>query len=250
MKERIRNLSLICLLLGLLAACTGTQKKIETDTNPPAVPTGLSFVAGNSQVSLSWTANSETDFKQFNLYQGTSSSNLAKVSSLTTTSTTLTGLTNGQTYFFALDAEDDAGNLSAKTTPVNATPQAATIDTTAPTLLSTSPADGDTNIALNINLSFVFSEAMNQAVTQSALSFNPETSCDFSWNTAGDTLTCNPQSDLSSGASYTVSLSTAAQDLAGNNLATGSSLSFTTGTTTLATCTFGSANFNACLFGN
>lgn len=248
MKEGIRKLSLICLLLCLVAACS-TQKQPETDTSPPAVPAGFAIVTGDSQLSLSWAANTEADLKQYNLYQGTNSSNLTKVASLTATSTTVTGLSNGQTYFFALDAEDDAGNLSEKTATQAATPQAQA-DTTAPSLISTNPANTETDIALNINISFVFSEAMNQSVTEAALSFNPAINCDFSWNTLGDILSCNPQSDLSSNTSYTVTLSSAAQDLAGNALSTGSSFSFSTGTTTLSSCIFGSSNFNACLFGN
>lgn len=248
MKERIALLTLICLTLTLLAACT-SQKAPQTDTTAPAVPNGLTAQAGDTQVSLSWTANSETDFKRYIIYQGTSNSNLSSIANTSESKFTVTGLTNGQSYFFALEAEDETGNVSAKTAPVSATPQASTEDTLPPSLISSSPVNGAADVALNANLSFTFSEAMNQATTEAALSFSPTVACSFSWNGAGDKLTCNPDSDLAAATTYSVSISTGAQDLASNPLEA-QALSFSTGSTSLANCTFNSSTFNSCLFGN
>lgn len=125
-------------------------------------------------------------------------------------------------------------------------------DTTAPTLKSVSPLDSSSNIAINTNLVFAFSEAMNQTETEGAVSSTPAITCAFRWNSAGDTLTCDPNSNLAVSTSYDITVSADAKDLAGNALATAFSSSFTTGTKALETCKFDDATtpFNNCAFGS
>ncbi|CAM3084705.1 fibronectin type III domain-containing protein [Paenibacillus lupini] len=93
------------------------------DTTPPAVPTGLTASAGSSQVTLSWSANTDSDLQGYNLYRGTTKLNTTLISGTTYTAT---GLTNGTSYSFQVSAVDTSSNESAKTTAVNATPQAST----------------------------------------------------------------------------------------------------------------------------
>jgi chitodextrinase len=81
-------------------------------------------VASPGQVSLAWQANLENDLARYNLYQGTQIGNLNKVAEVLagTETLTVTGLNNGATYFFAIDAEDKSGNRSLRSNEVSATP--------------------------------------------------------------------------------------------------------------------------------
>jgi xyloglucan-specific exo-beta-1,4-glucanase len=86
----------------------------------PAVPTGLTATAGNTQVALSWTASSGAtayDVKRSTV----SGSGYATITSPTGTSYTNTGLTNGTTYYYVVAAKNAAGS-SANSAQVSATP--------------------------------------------------------------------------------------------------------------------------------
>lgn len=101
----------------------------EPDVTPPAAPTGLTAKASDSQVSLSWNANSETDLAGYNVYRSTTSgSGYTKVngSLVTGTSFNNTGLTNGTTYYYVVTAVDSSANQSPHSNQASATPEAAT----------------------------------------------------------------------------------------------------------------------------
>jgi lysophospholipase L1-like esterase/fibronectin type 3 domain-containing protein len=76
---------------------------------PPATPTGLTAAAGNTQITLSWTAASGAT--SYNIKRATTSggpyTNIA--TGITTTSYTNTGLTNGTTYYYVVSAVNTAG---------------------------------------------------------------------------------------------------------------------------------------------
>jgi alpha-tubulin suppressor-like RCC1 family protein len=83
----------------------------------PHVPTPTGFVAtaGNKQVSLSWDA--VTGATSYNIYYGASSevttSTGASISGVTTTSYTVTGLSNYTQYYFIVTAVTSGGESSA-----------------------------------------------------------------------------------------------------------------------------------------
>ena len=96
----------------------------------PDAPTGLSATAGDSQVSLSWTAPSNTGGTPITDYLVEFSTDGANWSTFadgtgTATSATVTGLTNGVSYSFRVSAITSAGTGSASSvatgTPVAAT---------------------------------------------------------------------------------------------------------------------------------
>lgn len=97
----------------------------DTPTFLPA-PTGLGATAGNAQVTLSWTASAGAT--RYSVYQGTTSGGESAVAVATVpgnTSTVISGLTNGTTYFFVVKAfisSDDHSEASAETSaqPVGA----------------------------------------------------------------------------------------------------------------------------------
>ena len=84
----------------------------------PAAPTGLVATAGNAQVALTWTAVSGATSYTV-LENGTA------VTTTTSASATVTGLTNGTTYSFTVEATNGGGS-SAQSSAVVATPVAST----------------------------------------------------------------------------------------------------------------------------
>jgi fibronectin type 3 domain-containing protein len=87
---------------------------------PPA-PSGLSASSGNAQASLSWTASSGAT--SYNVLRSTTSgSGYASIATgVTATSYTNTGLTNGTTYYFVVQAVNSAGT-SGNSNQASATP--------------------------------------------------------------------------------------------------------------------------------
>jgi Bacterial Ig-like domain len=175
---------IVCLLLAMFAACSQAPGG-GSDTTPPATPNSISVSTSQSQVTLIWTENNEADLKGYNLYWGSAADALndtlfiAKPAS----SQTITDLSNGSTYFFALDAQDEAGNHSSRSETMSAVPGSGA-DTTKPTLVSSTPAHNDASVSVNVNaLVFTFSEAMNTStVTLSSPDYDI-TQLTATWNT-------------------------------------------------------------------
>lgn len=141
-----------------------------------------------------------------------------------------TALSGGIYYLGAVDATSGIGAYSLT---------ARTADTTAPTLVSSSPADNATGVASNANLVLTFGEAVtagtgNIRIYASngtlARSFSVTDTSQVSFS--GTTVTINPSSDLLLGTSYYVNLASGViQDLAGNafaGISSASTLNFST----------------------
>ncbi|MDP6770407.1 MAG: right-handed parallel beta-helix repeat-containing protein, partial [Anaerolineales bacterium] len=94
------------------------------DTTAPATPTSLHATPGNTQVILTWTANSESDLASYKVYGGTSASPTTLVSTVAagTEIYTHSNLTNGTIYYYRISAVDNASNESIKTADVSTTP--------------------------------------------------------------------------------------------------------------------------------
>jgi Ice-binding-like/Bacterial Ig-like domain len=98
-------------------------------------------------------------------------------------------------------------------------------DTTRPTVLGTTPATGEINVALNQRPSVVFSEPMS-AATLNGTSFtlrdtvsNAAVAGSVGYSADSRALIFTPTAALTAATNYTATLSTAATDLAGNALA-------------------------------
>ena len=119
-------------------------------------------------------------------------------------------------------------------------------DTTAPTVSSISPTDGQTGVSISENISVTFSEAMD---TASVTTNTSDTSCSGSFQLSSDTFstcvqmssspsssnsdktfTIDPSSNLSYATSYKIRVTTGVKDSAGNVL--GSQYETSTGFTT------------------
>lgn len=114
-----------------------------SDTTPPTLTGALTATAGDKQVDLAWNAATDNvGVMGYDIEYGTTISYGTAVTSATN-SKTITGLTNGTTYYFRVRAYDSAGNKSAWLT---ATAQPlAPADTTAPTLTGSITATPSTN---------------------------------------------------------------------------------------------------------
>lgn len=103
---------------------------VSSGATPPATPASLSATAGDGQVVLSWTKNSEEDMLRYDIWESNVTegvtSTLTQAACTTSPCTkTITGLTNGTAYSFQIIAVDNDGNSSAGSTAAAATPAAA-----------------------------------------------------------------------------------------------------------------------------
>jgi len=105
-----------------------------SDSNAPSSATSLIGSGVNSDITLSWTNPTESDFVSITVrrsttsYPSTVSDGTAVVSATTTTSFTQTSLDDG-TYYYSVFALDNTGNVSSAVTTSVA------IDITAPTII-------------------------------------------------------------------------------------------------------------------
>ena len=92
-----------------------------TPVLPPGAPTGLSAIAGNMQVAVTWTA--ATGSTSYNIYRSTSQgSQGTKIGASPTASYTDATVINGITYYYEVTATDAAGESPTSTQSAPATP--------------------------------------------------------------------------------------------------------------------------------
>jgi len=103
-------------------------------------------------------------------------------------------------------------------------------DTTPPTVTSTLPADGATNVALGTKITAVFSESMDPATVNDTtfLIDGGTVAGTVTYSEADKKATFTPSSPLSADQYHSASITTGAKDLAGNGLAAVCLWSFTT----------------------
>ena len=116
-------------------------------------------------------------------------------------------------------------------------------DVTAPTVIFTSPANGDRDVQVNKKVMVAFSEEMDTATfTGATFSLKQgRTPVSGKLTTTESTVAFIPASDLEKGKNYNATVSTGAKDMAGNALASNYEWGFTTGVaadTTAPTVTF------------
>jgi hypothetical protein len=122
-------------------AATATPSPLPT---VPDAPTGLVATPGNAQVSLLWTTPSINGGAVIDYYL-VYVNGVVRSDQYSTTSTTISGLTNDQQYSFAIVAHNSVG-ASALSSTITATPTEATNVPGAPTGLTATP--GNTQITV------------------------------------------------------------------------------------------------------
>jgi chitinase len=140
--------------VGNIGAATREILVQNADQTAPAVPTGLQVSAGDGQVSMTWTANTEADLSHYAVkYKKVSDPDLGSswtwpATQLTTNSYTITGLTNGIEYNVEVRAIDTSINKSNYAS-AKATPKA--IDTTPPVAPATLAATVVSSSQINLS---------------------------------------------------------------------------------------------------
>ena len=143
-------------------------------------------------------------------------------------------LDNGVTYTATLTTAvmDLAGNALADNVVWTFTTAADnTADTTAPSVVSTSPDNNASPVAVNTAIIATFSEAIDPAsVDNTSFSVVNGGAVAGTISVVDNTVTFTPSADLAALTVYTATLSTAVTDLAGNPLDNNYVWTFTTGT--------------------
>jgi hypothetical protein len=130
-------------------------------------------------------------------------------------------LGENSTYTVTVDGEDAAGNPLTGVRSFSFTTEGPAPDTTAPTVLATSPSQASVGNARNPVLEVIFSEPMNKASVQAAFVVTAPAGLNtgsFSWNEAGTVMTYVLPTILPYGADVAWQVSTGARDAAGNAL--------------------------------
>lgn len=132
--------------------------------------------------------------------------------------------------------QDSAGNRLAQPFTYQFT-TGIVADTTRPTVVGATAADGGSGFALRQPMTVQFSEPMDQASVQSAFAFVSPVgaTATYFWSGDGQTMTATPTADMAYGQLVTWQIGSGAQDLAGNSLLSAQSFSYrvrriTTGT--------------------
>jgi hypothetical protein len=222
---------------------TGTTADTTAPTVSSTIPANLDTgvaIGGNIAATFSEAMNPLTvTTATFTLKQGsTVVSGAVTYAGTTATFNPTSNLAVSTTYTAAITTGvlDLAGNALAVTKTWSFT-TGTTADTTAPTVSSTIPANLDTGVAINGNITATFSEAMNPLTVTTATFTLKQGSTIVSGavtSPSTTTATFNPTSDLSVSTTYAATVTTGVKDLAGNALAVNKTWSFTTGAATAA----------------
>ena len=214
-----------------------TTPPTVTSTSPADAATGVSentVVSATFSEAIKASTITTGSFTLVATSGGASVSGTVALSTNTATFTPSAALSPSTQYTATITtgAQDAAGNALAANKTWDFTTGVA--DTTPPTVSSTSPTDAATGVSVNASVSATFSEAM-KASTITTGSFmlvatSGGTSVNGSVALSGNTATFTPSAALSPSTQYTATITTGAQDSAGNALAADVTWSFTTGT--------------------
>lgn len=91
------------------------------DVFPPAVPQGLTAIAGINAVELTWDRNTEPDLRGYHVYRALDNGPFEKIADLETPAYSDKTVQSGKRYRYAVSASDQTGNESARSAPVEIT---------------------------------------------------------------------------------------------------------------------------------
>ncbi len=232
------------------------------DTDPPYV-TDHSPVAEATGVSLDPTITATFNEKVVEASVNTTSCTLKEAvtstpitctvsyeaSTQTVTMTPDGSLSESTDYIVTIttDVEDLAGNKMASQETWTFT-TTGPIDTNPPYVTTHNPASDATGVSLDPTITATFNEKVVEAsvnttscTLKEAVTSTPIT-CTVSYEASSRTVTISPNASLSTNTAYTVTITTTVEDLAGNNMASQETWTFTTtGPTTLI---WGSGNWD------
>ena len=94
---------------------------VPLDRFPPAVPAGLTVLAGPSSIELSWDPNSEADFAGYFVYRAVSGGAFERLAGPLSTPTFTDKGARAAAYKYAVTAVDQTGNQSEHSATVEVT---------------------------------------------------------------------------------------------------------------------------------
>src|SRR5205085_7612421 len=104
----------LALSFALLALGCHEDKGVNTVDRPPHTVDSVYSVTGDGRVTVYWRANQENDIDYYKVYRNKApTGTFTLVGSSSSTSFVDTGVTNGNTYYYAVSAVDLAGQESA-----------------------------------------------------------------------------------------------------------------------------------------
>lgn len=180
-------------------AATGLTAQADQGAQPPGSPTGVTAVAGDAQLTASWTAPSSGGAPTS--YVATASG--GKTCTTATTSCTITGLTNGTAYTVTVVAKNSGGD-SAPSSPSSAVTPTAPTAPAAPTAVSATAGDASAAVTWTAP-----SDNGGSAITGYTVTSDPDaktcttatTSCTVSGLTNGTAYTFNVTATNAAGTS-------------------------------------------------
>jgi Raf kinase inhibitor-like YbhB/YbcL family protein len=213
-----------------------------SDVNPPTV-SSTSPASGDNSISISNNVtinfSEEMDPATINTsnitVQDSSGNSVSGVVSYNERIATFTPATD-LSYFtvytvtVGIGVKDSAGNALASNSSWNFTTSSAP-DTIAPTISSTSPSSGATDISISSDVTITFSEEMDSSTINTSnitVQDSGGNSVSGAVSYSSKVATFNPTSDLSHSTVYTVTVGTGVKDTSGNALASSLSRNFTT----------------------
>lgn len=182
----------------------------EKDTQPPSIPEELTVSEKSFEsLSLNWKASTDNDrVAKYLVFL-----NASKVAEVTATTSTLSGLSPGNSYSFSVAAVDASGNSSERSIELKTE---TSIDTEAPSVPENLSVTAITQTSVTITWN---ASTDNAGVLEYAIFLNGEL-----YGTAVNTeLTIN---DLESGKDYSVKILT--RDIYGNNSPLSAAVEFST----------------------
>lgn len=208
-------------------AAVSAETTVTVDNTPPdtTITSGPATITNTASAIFSFTATESGSTFACSLDNA--------AFSLCTSPASFSGLANGS-HTFQVRATDVVGN-----TDPSPAAWSWTIDTVAPTVTSTTPADRASGVSPAGSIVAVFSEAMNPAtVTTTTFFVKPKQGggspvlATVTYDPATMKATLQPASTLSAQTTYSATMSSGAsgvKDLAGNSLNSNYTWSFTTG---------------------
>ena len=234
-----------------------SDELVPVDTTPPATPsitsvtddvsplTGTVASGGSTNDTVLVIAGTAEANSTVTVYNGSTSLGTTSADGSGAWTFTTATLFNGSTYSFTATATDAAGNVSADSANYTVT-----VDTAAPTLLSSTPADGATDAGVSNNLVLNFSETIaagsglislyraNGSLVESFDAATGVGSAGGSVAFSGSAVTINFFADLVRGSAYYLQVAaTAVRDSAGNlyaGISDATTLNFTTAAVTVS----------------
>lgn len=107
----------------------------KEESTPPATPSISISSTGSNSVSLSWSAISDGDFKEYRIYRSgnnswDSNTTITTISAISTAAYNDSSVSNGNSYYYKIEAIDKCGNRALSGSIGPATPQTATTPST------------------------------------------------------------------------------------------------------------------------